>query len=91
MKTHSKIIYEKHYTSTSKWGKKIESYIRIERHFDFKEGLRYSVSVPNCCFCKKRLQDAMLWAMEHESIGMAKYESLKYQIERKKLWNSVDE
>lgn len=89
MKTISHIIYEKHYESESKWGKKIESYVKIERHFDFKEGLRYSVSVPNFSCCKRRLTDALLWAMENESIKASKYEGLKELIYRKKLWNSI--
>jgi hypothetical protein len=89
MKTWSKVIYENHYTSNSKWGQKIESYIKIERHFDFKEGLRYSVTVPNFGCCKRKLKDAMLWAMEHESIGMAKYNGLKEKCYSKKLWNQI--
>ena len=89
MKTISKVIYEKHYINNSKWGQKIESYIKIERHFDFKEGLRYSVSVPNFCCCKHKLQDAMLWAIEHESIGMSKYNGLKEKVNDKNLWNSI--
>lgn len=89
MKTISKIVYENHYTSHSKWGQKIESYIKIERHFDFKEGLRYSVKVPNFVCCKKKLKDAMFWAMEHESIGMAKYNGLKEQMYSKSLWNKI--
>ncbi len=84
-----KVIYERHYTSTSKWGQKIESYIKIERHFDFKEGLRYSVAVPNFSCCKRKLQDAMLWAMEHESIGMAKYNGLKERMYTANLWNMI--
>ena len=90
MKTHSKLVYERHYDSPSKWGDKIQSYIKIERYFDCKEGLRYSVSVPNFCCCKKKLQDAMLWAMEHESIGMSKYESLKDHMNKNKLWDKVE-
>ena len=89
MKTISKVIYEKHYISNSKWEQKIESYIKIERHFDFKEGLRYSVCVPNCSWCRRTLKEAMLCAMEHESIGMSKYNGLKEQIYSKKLWNNI--
>lgn len=89
MRTISKVVYEKHYTSPSKWGQKVESYIKIERHFDLKEGLRYSVTVPNFGCCKKKLRDAMLWAMEHESVGMAKYNGLKELVNSKNLWNKI--
>lgn len=89
MKTYSKLIYQNEYTSFSKWGQKITSYIKIERHFDFRDGLRYSVSVPNFGCCKRKLKDAILWAMEHESIGMAKYNGIKELIDNKKLWNNI--
>lgn len=89
MRTISKVIYENHYKSPSKWGKQIESYIVIKRHFDFKEGLRYSVSVPNHSCCKRKLLDALLWTIEHESIKGMKYESLKEKVYSKKLWNLI--
>lgn len=91
MKTISKVIFEKHYTSPSKWGQKIETYIKIERHFDFKEGIRYSVCTPNHSCCKKKLFDAMVWAMEHESIKGMKYEGLKAKVYKHKLWNEIAE
>ncbi|NCB30378.1 MAG: hypothetical protein EOM66_03105 [Clostridia bacterium] len=90
MKTISKVIYENQYTSPSKWGQRIESYIKIERHFDFKDGLRYSVTVPNFACCKRKLLDALLWAMEHESVLGAKYEGLKERIYKKRLWDALD-
>lgn len=89
MKTYSKIIYEDNYVGFSKWDQKIESYIKIERHFDFKNGLRYSVSVPNFTCCEKKLKDAILRVLEHESIGMAKYNGIKEIVNSKKLWNSI--
>ena len=89
MKTISKVIYENHYTSPSKWGKKIESYIVIKRHFDFREGLRYTVSVPNFSCCERKLLDALFLAMEHESIKGMKYESLKEKVYKKKLWTLI--
>ena len=61
-----KVIYERHYTSASKWWQKIESYIKIERHFDFKEGLRYSVTVPNFSCCKRKIARCNAMGMEHE-------------------------
>jgi hypothetical protein len=86
MKTISKTIYEKRYTSTSKWGQPMESYVRIQRHFDLIRGLRYSVAVPNFGCCKPRLRDALLCALEHESILAAKYNGLKEQVSDKKAW-----
>ena len=70
MKTYLKVICEKHCTSSTKCGQKIEKYIKNQRYFDFKEGLGYSVSVPNFNCCKNKLIDALLWIMEHEINGM---------------------
>lgn len=91
MKTWTKTLFEKEYISkTSKFqGDKIKTYIKIQVHFDFKEGLRYSVSVPNCSFCKRKLKDALMWALEHESIGMQKYNRLKEICDNKNLWNKI--
>lgn len=91
MRTYSKIIYEDSYVGFSKWGQKIESYIRIERHFDFKNGLRYSIMVPNFSSCEKSIKDAMLRVIEHESIGMAKYNGIKelQLLDNKKMWNKI--
>ena len=89
MKTISKVIYENEYTSNSKWGNKVQSYIKITRHFDFKDGLRYSISMPNFSTCDRKLNNALFRAMERESIGMAKYEGLKELISHKKLWSNI--
>ncbi|AGF56441.1 hypothetical protein B0P06_005292 [Clostridium saccharoperbutylacetonicum] len=90
MKTWTKTIFEKEYTSkTSKMDRQIITYIKIQVHFDFKEGLRYSVSVPNCSFCKRKLKDALIRALEHESIGMQKYNCLKEICTSKRLWNQI--
>lgn len=89
MKTISKVIYEKHYTSPSKWGQRIESYIKIKLHFDFNRGLLFSVSTPNFGCSNRSLIAALMRAMEHESILGAKYEGLKEKVYSKKLWNSI--
>lgn len=89
MKTWTKTVYERHYSSPSKWGQRIESYIKIQRHFDFREGLRYSVSVPNKSVCRRTIKQALIDMMEKESIGMGKYEGLKEQMYKHRLWNLV--
>lgn len=93
-KTHKKVLIHKEYTSPIKYGyephHKVQSYITITRCFSFKEGLRYTVTVPNASFCKKRLIDALVWAMEHESIGMAKYQRIKEDLNRQDLYRKLD-
>lgn len=91
MKTWTKTLFEKEYIGKkSKMDKEIKTYIKIKIHFDFKEGLRYSVAVPNCGFCEKRLKDALIKALEHESIGMQKYNCLKEICTDKGLWNRIN-
>lgn len=70
-------------------GKPIDSYVKIYRVFDFKEGLRYTVEVPDFGCCKRRKIDALLWTLEHESIGMQKYNCLKEIMYSKELWNKI--
>ena len=94
MKTYSKILYEKHYTSPIAYGYDathiVESYIKITIHFDFKEGLRFSVSIPNRGYCGRNLIKVLLEALESEGIGYAKYQRLKEDCRKQKFWNSLD-
>lgn len=89
MKTISKTIYEKHYTSPSRWGQKIESYIKIEIRFNLRDGIWFLTSVPNFSSGNKNLIKSITRVLEHESIGMAKYNGLKEICYSKKLWKSI--
>lgn len=94
MKTRTKTIYYKEYESPIAWGykpeHKVKSYIRIQSHFDFKEGLRFSVTVPNVAYCHRNPFKALLRALEHESIGMGKYNRLKEDTRSCGLWKKLD-
>lgn len=86
----NKILYENRYTSgtffynggknTTKESSPVESYFKLQLVFDFKEGLRFVASAPNVSFCEKNIFKAIFRLLEHESIGMAKYNGLKYRI-----------
>lgn len=90
MKTWTKTLFEKEYISKkSKMDKEIKTYIQIQIHFDFKEGVRFSVAVPNFATCNKSLKKALIRALEHESIGMQKYNCLKEICTVKGLWNYI--
>lgn len=84
-----KVLYYKEYESPVYWGykpeHKVKSYIKIEMYFDFKEGLRFCITVPNISYCYRNPIKAILKALEHESIGMSKYNKLKEDIRRKNL------
>lgn len=93
-KTYKKVLIHKEYSSGIRYGykpeHKVQSYITVTRCFDFREGLRYIVSVPNVSYCYPKLKDAMLRAIEHESIGMAKYNRLKEDMTRQNLFRTLD-
>ena len=92
MKTWTKTIFKKEYISkiSKMEGRQIKTFIEIQVHFDFKEGLRYSVSVPNFCYCSRKLKNVFIRVLEHESIGMQKYNRLKEICTDKKLWNKIN-
>lgn len=85
MKTFKKVLYEKEYQCHAFWSSDdapviAKSYVKIELFFNFKKGLFFSVSVPNTSYCYSNLFKALFGALEHESIGMAKYNNLKDRV-----------
>jgi hypothetical protein len=81
-----KILYKNEYRSGLFWGHKpehlVKSYVEFSMYFDFKDGLRFCISVPNVSFCYRNPFKALFKALEHESIGMSKYQQLKDDIRR---------
>jgi hypothetical protein len=93
-KTYSKVLFYEEYESPIRYGykpeHKVKTYIKITRCFDLREGLRYVVTVPNVSWCYRNLQKAMIRILEHESIGMAKYNRMKEDMQRQDLFRLVD-
>jgi len=89
-----KILYYKEYESPIFYGykpeHKVKSYIKITMYFDFKEWLRFSVDVLNISCCYSNPIKAILRMLEHESIGMAKYNKLKKDIRSQGLDRKLD-
>jgi hypothetical protein len=89
-----KTLYYREYFSPVFWGNKpehkVKSYVEIKMCFDFKEGLRFTVSAPNVSWCYRNPLKALLRILEHESIGMAKYNKLKEDIRRQGLDRKLD-
>jgi len=89
-----KVLYYREYDSPVFWGykptHKIKSYFKFTMYFDFKEGLRFTATVPNAGFCYRNPFEAIAKALEHESIGMAKYNQLKDDIRAKGLHKNLD-
>ena len=57
--------------------------------FDFKEGARFTVRAGNISACRRNPFKAFLRVLEHESIGMAKYDWLKEDTRSKGLWKQL--
>lgn len=90
METISKTLYYNEYSSPIAYTNDcVFSYIKIQLHFDFKEGLRFSASVPNFGCCERNPLKAILRVLEHESIGMGKYQRLKDDCRDKGLWKKL--
>jgi len=90
-----KVLYEKYYESPTFWvcesgdNRKAKSRFRLTLYFDFKEGLRFTAEAPNVSFCKRNPIKAILRLLEHESIGMAKYDMLKDRVREVKVANKL--
>lgn len=89
-----KVLYKNRYTSPIRYGykeeHKIEAYFELELIFDLKDGLRFTAKVPNMSCCMRNPFKAMCRVLEHESIGMAKYNRLKQDVDSSKLWNKIE-
>lgn len=90
----TKTLYYKEYESPIAYGHKpehkVRSYTEINMYFDFKDGLRFCVSVPNFSTTYRNPFKAMVRAMEHESIGMSKYNRIKEDTRRCGYWKKLD-
>ena len=80
----AKTLYYNEYYSQVFWGykpeHKVKSYAKITLHFSFKDGLWFTASAPNVSFPHRNPIKAILRLLEHESIGMSKYNKLKEDI-----------
>lgn len=90
MKTYSKVLYYKEYSSPIAYAnREVQSYIKVELHFDFKEGLRFSASAPNIGSCARNPFKAIFRVLEHQSIGYSKYQVLKEDCRDQGLWKKL--
>lgn len=88
MKTYKKTLLYKEYTfKGGYWSQpnKGKSYLKLELVFDFKEGLRFVVGVPNMSCCQRNPFKAFARVLEHENVKGMKYDDLKENMRRKGL------
>ena len=94
MKTYKKTLYYKEYTAPIAYGYKpehqVQAYVKIEVRFNFKEGLWFSTTIPNCAYGDRNIFKSIFRALEHESIGMAKYNRIKEDTRKHGLWQKLD-
>lgn len=84
-KTWCWTLYKKEYKCHTFWSCEskpviADSYFELRVKFNFKEGIWFSVKIPNAIYSRRNPFEAALRALEHESIGMAKYNHLKDRI-----------
>ena len=87
-------MYYKEYESPVAYGTesrhKVKSSIEIKMYFDLKSGLRFCVSTPNFSSTNRNPFTSIFRVMEHESIGMSKYDRIKEDSRRLGLWKRLD-
>lgn len=91
MKQIRKVLFSKEAESPLAWrnDRKAKTHIEVVFYFDFKLGARFRVNAGNVSCCDKSLFKAFCQCLEHESIGMAKYDNLKYDTRAKGLWQKL--
>lgn len=94
MKTIKKVLFYEEYEAPIAYGyeleHKVKTHVEFIAWFDFKEGLRFSVEVANISFCTRNPFKAFIRILEHESIGMQKYQQLKNDSRKCGLWKEID-
>lgn len=90
MKQFKKVLIHKEYASPVFWGcdenpDGVKSYFELVIYFDFELGLRFRAGAPNVSYCNRNPFKAILRLLEHESIGMCKYDALKYRVRKQGL------
>jgi hypothetical protein len=90
VKTIKKELYYKDFTYPIAYsGNVMEGYIEVMMYFDFKEGLRFSVSVPDYSCCERNIFKAFVRVVEHCFVGYGKYQILKDDCREKGFWKKL--
>ena len=92
MKTFKKVLFRRDYEFKGQYWSgcdKGKSYCELVLVFDFKEGLRFTASVPNMSSCRRNPFKALLTVIEHENVKGEKYDDLKYNMRKKGLHRSL--
>lgn len=87
-------LFYKEWTSPVAWAndknpEKVEGYIEYNMYFDFKQGLRFSISVPNYSYCTRSPFKCIFSALKHSDVGMGKYQRLKERTRKLGMWQKL--
>ena len=58
-------------------------------HFDFKQWLRFSISIPNYTYCTRNPFKCLFAALEYSDVGMGKYQRLKERTRKLDMWRKL--
>lgn len=81
---YKKITYPIAYTGDYQY-----DYIKVMMYFDFKEGLRFSVSCANYGCCERNIFKAFIRVVEIGAVGYGKYQTLKDDCRDKGFWKRL--
>lgn len=83
-------LFKKFYKSNCNYGEgQVESYVKICLYIGWEQIFFFCVSVPNYSVNRRNLFSAVLRVLEHESIGMSKYNRVK-EILRKRVEDDLE-
>lgn len=87
-------LFKKIWTSPIAWAssknpERLEGYIEYQMHFDLKQWLRFSATVPNYSSCTRSPFKCLFNVIEHSSVGMGKYQRLKERTRKLGMWQKL--
>lgn len=86
-------LFKKHWESPVAWATEktpiINGGIWYCLIFDFKNWLRFSCTSGNITACTRGPLKCIFHVLEHEGVGMAKYDRLKERVRENGLWNRL--
>jgi hypothetical protein len=88
-----KVIYKREFSFGLAYGDSekniIEPEITVQLHITCRDGIWFSVNVPNKSFCGRNIFKLFINALESQTVGMIKYDRLKEDCRSKGLWNKL--
>lgn len=86
-------LFKKRWESPVAWAtedtEKLIGEIEYRMIFDFKNGLRFSVTSGNINSCTRGPLKCLFHVLEHEAVGMGKYCRLKDRVRIIGVWNRL--